>query len=56
MLSGLSGFAPELATNPAFVRQNEIKTLRGDASALRAVAPTFRSRDFRETLQWMLSQ
>jgi nucleoside-diphosphate-sugar epimerase len=53
-LSELTGFYPELVTNPNFVRKNEIVSLRGDASALRAVAPSFRSRDFRETLAWML--
>lgn len=51
----LSGHDIEVRVNPAFVRPNEIKTLAGDASKLRAAVGEVTSYRLDETLAWMLS-
>jgi len=40
--------------NPAFVRANEVRTLRADTSALEAAIGEWRSHPLDETLRWML--
>ena len=52
----ISGHALDIHVNPRFVRTNEVRILRGDASRLRGVLPRWQSRPFRETLQWMYAQ
>jgi nucleoside-diphosphate-sugar epimerase len=55
MASELSGHTTEIRVNPAFVRDNEIKRLRGSAQRLRTVVPNWTPRPIRETLAWMLA-
>lgn len=52
----LSGHSTEIRVNPAFVRANEVRRLRGSATRLRSVIPTWSSRPIRETLAWMLAE
>lgn len=52
----LSGHSPEIRINPAFVRGNEVRRLRGSAERLRAAMPDWSARPIRETLQWMLGE
>jgi nucleoside-diphosphate-sugar epimerase len=42
--------------NPAFVRDNEVKTLCGDNSRLRGWVPNWQTPPLRETLRWMLER
>lgn len=42
--------------NPAFVRDNEVKTLCGDNTQLRRLIPGWHTPDLKETLQWMLTR
>ncbi|NVK01956.1 MAG: GDP-mannose 4,6-dehydratase [Oceanospirillaceae bacterium] len=51
----LTGHAIQISVNPAFVRANEVKTLSGDISKLRAVIADWNPLELRETLSWMLS-
>jgi len=51
----LTGHAIQISVNPAFVRANEVKTLNGDISKLRAVIADWNPLELRETLSWMLS-
>ncbi len=53
MMRDISGHSPEIAVNPAFVRANEVRTLVGDPSRLRAAVGAMQQRPLRETLQWM---
>ncbi|MFT4197634.1 MAG: GDP-mannose 4,6-dehydratase [Pseudoxanthomonas sp.] len=55
MCEELTGHALRLEVNPAFVRANEVKTLCGDNSRLRALLGEWKSPSLRETLQWMLA-
>jgi len=55
MTSELSGHTIDIRVNPAFVRANEVKRLRGSTQRLRAVVPNWTSRPIRETLEWMLA-
>lgn len=52
-LTALSGHDVHVETNPAFVRKNDVETLGGDDSILRAALPGWQSRKLRDTLQWM---
>ena len=49
-----SGHTMEVRVNPAFVRANEVRTLRADTSALEAAIGEWRSHPLDETLRWML--
>lgn len=42
--------------NPAFVRDNEVKTLCGDNSRLRRLVPGWQTPDLNDTLRWMLGR
>lgn len=51
----ISGHSTDIRINPAFVRANEVRKLRGSAQRLKAVIPRWAPRQIRETLEWMLS-
>ena len=51
----ISGHQLEVRVNPAFVRANEVKSLRGDASCLRALIGELESPTLEDTLRWMLT-
>lgn len=51
----LSGHRLQVEVNPAFVRDNEVRTLCGNASLLREILPDWRTPPLRETLEWMLT-
>lgn len=50
----LSGHHLEIQVNPALVRANEVKTLRGDDTRLRSVLGSWDAIGLRETLAWMI--
>jgi GDP-6-deoxy-D-talose 4-dehydrogenase len=50
----ISGHAPEIRVNPAFVRANEVKKLVGSRAALEAAIGPVNGPTLRETLAWML--
>lgn len=50
----LTSHAPAVRVNPAFVRANEVKRLRGSGAKLDAAIGTWPRRSMRETLMWML--
>jgi nucleoside-diphosphate-sugar epimerase len=52
----LSGHDIEVHVNPAFVRENEVKILLGDASKLQTTAGTLPTIPLTETLRWMLAE
>lgn len=52
-LAELSGHSLEVKVNPAFVRLNEIKTLYGSPSKLKAAIGEYQRYTFEETLAWM---
>lgn len=55
MVEQLSGHTLQVQVNPAFVRANEVKTLQGDPTRLRALIGTdWRSPPLQDTLRWML--
>lgn len=56
LMSELSGHTIDVRVNPAFVRANEVKRLRGNADRLRTVLPGWQPRPLRDTLAWMLQQ
>lgn len=53
ILAQLSGHAPEVRVNPAFVRANDVPVLGGDPMRLRAALPGWAPRDLSDTLAWM---
>lgn len=55
MAGEISGYTPEVVVNPAFVRANEIKRLRGSGRRLKAVVGNWNQHSLRATLEWMLS-
>lgn len=50
----ISGHSLAIRVNPAFVRPNEVKSLCGDASKLRATIGEWDTPPLEETLRWML--
>ena len=54
MASEITGHDIEVRVNPDFVRENEIKTLRGSRTKLDAAIGGERRHGIRETLEWML--
>jgi len=55
MCENITGHRIEVRVNPDFVRSNEVKTLCGDASKLRACLGEWRTPELEETLRWMLA-
>ena len=55
MAAFISGHELEVEVNPAFVRANEVKRLRGSDERLRSVVPSWNPRPVRETIEWMLT-
>ena len=54
MASEITSHDIEVKVNPDFVRQNEIKILRGNCEKLDGVTGRERSFEIRETLEWLL--
>lgn len=54
MVERISGHSAEIATNPAFVRSNEVISLCGDTTQLKALLPTWENPPLEDTLRWML--
>lgn len=54
MARSISGYDFEVKVNPAFVRQNEVKTLVGNRAKLDAVLGKIPEIALHETLRWML--
>ena len=50
----LSGHSLGVSVNPSLVRENEVKTLRGERLKLESLIEVPNVRDFSETLSWML--
>ncbi|TLX55248.1 GDP-mannose 4,6 dehydratase [Stutzerimonas nosocomialis] len=55
MCQAITGHEIRIEVNPAFVRDNEVKTLSGDASRLRALLGEWDTPPLEETLRWMLA-
>lgn len=51
----LTQHQPELRTNPAFVRANDVKILQGDNTRLHQLIGQWEPPAFKETLRWMLN-
>lgn len=51
----ITGHKIEVRVNPAFVRANEVKSLCGDATRLRALVGDLESPSLEDTLRWMLT-
>ena len=56
MCSEITGHQIITEVNPAFVRENEVKTLCGDNSRLRGLVPNWQTPPLKETLRWMLER
>lgn len=55
MAETLTGHRMRVEVNPAFVRQNDVKTLCGDPSKLRALIGDWETPPLEETIEWMLA-
>ncbi|AUT60273.1 GDP-mannose 4,6 dehydratase [Paraburkholderia terrae] len=55
MVREASGHNLDVQVNPAFVRENEVKTLVGSPDKLRQLAPGIESIDLRDTIKWMVN-
>jgi nucleoside-diphosphate-sugar epimerase len=55
MAEAITGYHMPVRVNPAFVRANEVRTLRGDPTRLRGLIGAWDNPPFDETLQWMLN-
>jgi nucleoside-diphosphate-sugar epimerase len=53
--SRITGHDIEIATNPAFMRANEVEILAGDASLLQSLLPDWQPKSLEDTLEWMLA-
>lgn len=56
MVSKISGHTLEVLVNPAYVRENEVKTLYGDPTKLRSLIGRWETPPLEETLRWMLNE
>ncbi len=54
MAQSISGHTLDVTVNPAFVRADDVKRLRGDAAHLRATLQGWQPKQLRDTLAWML--
>jgi nucleoside-diphosphate-sugar epimerase len=50
-----TGHAIEIKINPAFVRLNEVRILKGDNGKLKKYMPEYNDRDLGQTLSWMIN-
>ncbi len=55
MCQAITGHEIRIEVNPAFVRDNEVRTLSGDASRLRALLGEWDTPPLEDTLRWMLA-
>ncbi|MDX9874766.1 MAG: GDP-mannose 4,6-dehydratase [Spongiibacteraceae bacterium] len=55
MAESLTGHSLEVTVNPAFVRANEVRSLRGDPSRLRSLIGEWSMPPLEETVAWMLA-
>lgn len=55
MTKEITGHLIEVRVNPEFMRENEVKCLRGDSTRLRSLIAEWDSPPFEETLRWMLT-
>lgn len=55
LVSQLSGHRMDVRVNPAFVRSNEVRVLRGSNAKLQSVIGPLATVPFEETLRWMLT-
>lgn len=53
MMADVAGYRINVTVNPAFVRANEVKTLRGSNARLLSVIGNLKTVPLRETLQWL---
>ncbi|WP_169293437.1 NAD-dependent epimerase/dehydratase family protein [Advenella sp. EE-W14] len=51
----ITGHTLTVKVNPAFVRENEVKTLTGNSSLLHSLIPDWQPIDIKHTLTWMLA-
>lgn len=56
MCTQLSGHEIQVEVNPLFVRENEIKKLRGSNNLLQSIGGYFEYRKIEDTLEWMLNK
>ncbi|ARU03643.1 GDP-mannose 4,6 dehydratase [Comamonas serinivorans] len=54
-VQAISGHTMAVQVNPAFVRANEVRTLRADTTALEAAIGEWRRHSLDDTLRWMLA-
>lgn len=54
MVEAMTGHSMRVEINPAFVRENEVKSLSGNPEKLRSLIGEWQSPPLEETLQWML--
>lgn len=54
MCEEIAGYKIDVTVNPAFVRSNELKTLKGDATLCHRLLPADRRISLQDTLRWML--
>lgn len=55
MTEKITGHLIEVRVNPEFMRENEVKSLRGDSTRLRSLIAEWDSPPLEETLRWMLT-
>lgn len=56
LVSSLSGFHLEVTVNPAFLRANEVRTLRGSRARIESIIGPLHDIGLEETLRWMLHE
>lgn len=54
ILTDITGHSPELRSNPAFIRANDVPTLGADIGRIRQALPDWAPKPIEDTLDWML--